>query len=182
MKAFSIAIGILCLSAVVSCNNKVVSLKQTYQDKPYEFAVLSSKDQVWTKLVDAMTTKGLVIKTIDKNTGLIATDQTSFLNSYSFENKDGSLTNPAALVVCTKVRGPFTFATSLKPTGVAGQWMVLTKQAGDKTLIGIKLANAAGKVVIEDAGTYGENVTRETHNLVVKSTGVFERSIEAALQ
>ena len=92
------------------------------------------------------------------------------------------MVNPDAFVVCTKVRGPFTFATSLKPDAVNGQWTVITKQADDKTFIDIKLANASGKVVIEDTRTYGQEVTRETHNLTVISTGVFEKSIEEALK
>ena len=183
MKPLFVLFSFTCLSLITSCNNKVVPLQQTYQDKPYQFSVAASKDQVWTRLIDVLTSKGLAIKTIDKNSGLITTDHTSFLSSYFFESKNGSLTNPNAIVVCTKVRGPFTFATSLKPESIAGQWTVITKQADDKTLVDIRLTNASGKVVVvEDGGTYGQGVTRETHNLLVKSTGVFEKSVENDLK
>jgi len=175
MKPFFVVFGLICILSTFSCNNELIPLEQTYQDNPYEFSVSATKDEVWTKLVQLLTSKGLAIKTIDKSNGLITTDNISFLNSYSFENNDGGLTNPNAFVVCTKVRGPFTFTASLKPDAISGQWTVLTKQADDKTLVDIKLANASGKVVVEDADT------RETHNLTVTSTGVFEKSVQDAL-
>src|SRR3954471_10243109 len=122
MKAIFITISFAYLFLIVSCDNKVVPLQNTYQDKPYEFATSSNKEQAWNTLIDLLTAKGLAIKTIDKNDGLITTDNTSFLNSYAWENKDGSLTNPKAFVVCSKVRGPFTFPSSIRPEFIAGQW------------------------------------------------------------
>gem|GEM_PF-5183317 len=83
--------------------------------------------------------------------------------------------------MCSKVRGPFTFSASLKPNNIAGQWTVRTKQESGQTLVDISLANAEGEVEIENSGAYG-NATKETHNLIVESTGVFEKSIEEALK
>ena len=177
MKALSAIIGFSVLLLFVSCSNKVVPLKGTYPDKPYQFAIASSKKQVWNKLIDLLTAEGLAIKTIDENSGLITTDPTSFLNSYSFENEDGSLTNPAARVVCSKVRGPLTFPPSLKPVAVAGQWTLRVKEEADKTIVAARLANAFGKVEIQ----YTDN-TKETFALTVVSTGAFEKKIEEALQ
>ena len=181
MKTFKAALYFTCIIFGLSCNNKVVPLQKTYPDKSYEFSVSSPKDQVWTKLIDLLNTKGLAIKTIDKNSGVITTDNTSFINAYTWENKDGNLINPNALVICSKVRGPFTFATSLKPNSLTGQWTFLTQQKSDKTNVKISLANAAGEVVIENSRIYG-SVTKETHNLIVKSTGVFEKEVEDALK
>lgn len=181
MKTLFTTLSFACLFLIVGCNNKVIPLKNTYQDKSYKFANSSNKEQTWNKLIDLFTAKGLAIKTIDKNDGLITTDNTSFLNSYAWENKDGSLTNPNAFVVCSKVRGFLTLASSIKPDNITGQWTVRTKQEADKTIVDIRLANAGGKVVIENSGIYG-SATKETHNLIVESTGIFEKSIEEALK
>jgi len=182
MKNVFKAFGFVLLLSIISCNNKVIPLQHAYQDKPYQFATSSTKEQVWNKLIDLFTSKGLAIKTIDKNDGLMTTDNSTFLNLYTWENKDGGLTNPNALVVCSKVRGPFTFAASLKPDDITGQWTVRTKQESNRTLVDIRLANASGKVVVENSSAYGQVATRETHNLIVESTGVFEKSIEEALK
>src|SRR6476620_6583690 len=131
---------------VMGCDNKVIPLQNTYQDKSYEFSVPSAKDKVWTELIDLFHTKGVAIKTIDKKEGVITTENTSFLNSYSWEDKNGGLTNPNAFVVCSKVRGTFTFPPSLKPDSVTGQLTVLLKEESDKTFVSIGLTNASGVV------------------------------------
>lgn len=180
MKMLFIKSGFAILLVLAGCNNRIVPLQGTYQDQPYQIVTTASKEQVWTKLVDLFTAKGLAIKTIDKNDGIITTDHTSFLDSYAWESKGGILTNPSALVVCSKVRGAFTIPASLKPTVLTGQWAVRVKQEGDKTIINTRLANAAGKIEIDHTGY--SYATKETYNLMVRSTGIFEKSIEAALK
>lgn len=101
------------------------------------------------------------------------------MNSYAFEKNDGSLTNPAAYVVCTKVRGLFTLGASLKPQLVTGQWVLRLKETNDKTHIDMRLANTMAVIVDGDANQTDEN---RTHALIVKSTGAFEKEIEQALQ
>jgi len=182
MKTILSTLILACLFSTTGCSNKVIPLQHTYQDGPYQFSVSLTKDDIWTKLVEALTSKGLAVQTIDKNTGLISTGNISFLNAYSFEDKEGNLSNPGSLVVCTKVRGPFTFNSSIKPDSVMGQWTVLTKQTDGKTLIAIRLVNAYGKIVVEENDIYGKSASRETHHLGVKSTGVFEKSVEAAFK
>lgn len=176
MKIFLTLTAFTCLLCMFSCNNKVVALQNNYQDKPYQFSVSSSKEKTITELVDVLTSKGFAIKTVDQNMGLITTDNASFLRSYSFENKDGSLTNPNAIVVCTKVRGPLTFSTSIKPESVTGQWILITKQSNNKTLVTISLANAEGKVIEGDSNEDSKRI----YNLLVKSTGAFEKSVESS--
>lgn len=160
----------------------MVLLKGTYQDKPCEFVTSYTKDQIWDKLIDLLIAKGLAIKTIDKNSGVITTDNTSFISSYTWESKTGSLMNADALVVCSKFRGPFTFGPSIHPETVTGQWAVRVKQEADKTVITTNLVNAEGKIVIQNAGTQGQGTTTQTVNLTVKSTGKFEKTIENALK
>jgi L-arabinose isomerase len=127
------------------------------------------------------TTKGLAIKTIDKNSGVITTDNTSFINSYTYETKDGNLANPYAMVVCNKVRGLLTLSSLIKPDVITGQWAIRVKEDGNRTIVDTKLANVVGKVVIQNPPVNVQTVA-ETHNLIVKSTGVFEKTIEDVLK
>ncbi len=64
---------------------------------------------------------------------------------------------------------------------LTGQWAVHIKEEDNKTIIDTKLSNAMGRVVKRNAGSYGE-VGTETHNIAVKSTGVFEKTIEEAFK
>ncbi|MEP6948050.1 MAG: hypothetical protein ABI863_02190 [Ginsengibacter sp.] len=51
-----------------------------------------------------------------------------------------------------------------------------------KTIVYIKLVNAAGKVVIENSDPLpAEQVSVETHKLRVESNGVFEKEMEKAV-
>jgi hypothetical protein len=181
-KNFSSLSGIIILLTIISCNNNIVPLKGNYQDKPYEFVTSSSKDQIWDKLIDFLIAKGLAIKTIDKNSGVITTDNTSFINSYTWESKDGSLVNTDAFVVCSKYRGLLTFGPSIRPEVITGQWTVRVKQNGDNTIVVTNLSNAAGKIVFQNAGSNGQGMTTQTYDLTVKSTGLFEKTIENALK
>jgi hypothetical protein len=178
MKAFLI-VGFASLFYMVSCNNKLVPLQRTYQDKPYEFSS-TSKEEAWKKIINFFTSKGLTIKSIDKNSGLITTENTSFLNSYTWENKNGSLTNPNAFVVCNKVRAPFTYTRALKPDIITGQWVIRLKEEGARIIITTRLTNATGKVVIDNSASYDQG-PEESYNLTVQSTGIFEKTIEEAL-
>jgi hypothetical protein len=183
MRALFILLSFVLIIFTSSCNNKVVPLKHQYQSNPYQFSSASSRDVVWNKLIDFLTASSLAIKMVDKNSGLITTDNTSFLDSFAWENKEGNLTNPSALVVCSKVRGLFTFGTSLKkPDYVTGQWTIRIKEETDSITVAVKLANAAGQIIIGDQVLNNGYSTRETYNLAVKSTGVFEKSIEDALK
>ena len=182
MRAVLTMVIFACMVFIVSCDIRSIPLKNTYQDQPYQFSVSHRKEQVWSKLIDIFTAKGLAIKIIDEKSGLITTENISFLNSFAWEKKDGSLTNPAAFVVCSKVRGPFTFPASLHPSSLSGQWVVRTKQEPDKTIVDIKLANASGIYGSESLGSFGQTPVSEIRNLSVASTGVFEKAVAEALK
>jgi hypothetical protein len=63
---------------IISCNNKVIPLKNSYQSTAYESSTALDKDETWSALIDLFTTNGLPIKTIDKADGVITTDYVSF--------------------------------------------------------------------------------------------------------
>ncbi|PZX61942.1 outer membrane protein assembly factor BamC [Hydrotalea sandarakina] len=167
---------------IIGCNNKVIPLKNSYQSTAYEFSTALDKDETWSALIDLFTTKGLPIKTIDKADGVITTDYVSFLNSYTWENKDGSLINPNAFVVCSKFRGPFTLTTSFTPTTLTGQWLVRIKQVSGKTVVNIKLANAKGTIGSGDINSQGDLTSVTPYDLQVESTGIFEKSVQDKLK
>lgn len=181
MKTFSAAFSFTILLLSIGCNFKTTPLKGVYQDKTYNFVTSDSKEKVWNKLLDFFTTEGLVIKTIDKTSGLIVTDITSFLNSYTREAKDGSLIDSNAKVVYSKVRGQLTFALTNKPDVITGQWIVRVKEQADTTIVGIKLANIDGRIVLQDSSA-NRIVPEANYKLIVKSTGVFEKAVQAALK
>lgn len=178
---FCAAFSFTVLLLFIGCNSKTAPLKGVYQDKTYEFITSDSKEKVWNKLLDFFTTEGLIIKTIDKTSGLIVTDITSFLHSYTREAKDGSLIDKNAKVVCSKARGPVAFAAKSKPDVITGQWIVRVKEEADKITVGVKLVNVDGRIVLQDS-TANRIVPEANYYLTVKSTGVFEKSVEAFLR
>lgn len=181
MKVFSTPFSFTILLILTGCNLKTTPLKGVYQDKTYDFTTSNSKEKVWNKLLDFFTTEGLVIKTIDNTSGLIVTDITSFLNSYTREAKDGSLIDSNAKVVCSKVRGSLAFAVPRKPDVITGQWIVRVKEEAEKTIVGVKLANIDGRIILQDSSA-NRIVPEANYYLTVKSTGVFEKAVEAALK
>jgi hypothetical protein len=92
------------------------------------------------------------------------------------------LANPGALVVCSMNAVAFVSTSPVKPNSITGQWVVFVKGEPGKTIVYIKLVNATGKVVIENSDPLPvEQVSVETHNLRVESTGVFEKELEKAI-
>ena len=87
-----------------SCTPKVIALKGTYPDKPFELSVDKSKDAVWDNIIDFFATKGLSIKLIDRSSGLIVSEKTALV--WSYENSKGQLEKPSAWVVIPKLIDP----------------------------------------------------------------------------
>jgi hypothetical protein len=78
-----------------------------------------NKEQVWSNLVDYLALSGATIKIIDKSSGLITTEDYSFMNSWTWENKKGVVENPNQYVVVKRGGG--------YPTTITGQWNVRIK-------------------------------------------------------
>lgn len=157
---------------------KPVPLKGTYSDKPYEVISEKSFDQVWTNVIDLFATKGLSIKLIDKSSGLIVSEKTSFINDYTFEDKLGKLINPDASVVLETVTYEG-FNQTLKPEKITGEWNVRIKDNGNnKTSVNVNLTNIDAKLIIAgSAYTAAQNITFEG-----KSTGQFEELISSLVK
>jgi len=169
------------LFLMVGCDNKLIPLKYAYQQEAYEFKTNSSKDRAWDQLIDLLTKNGLAIKTINKADGLITTETTSFLDSYTWENRHGTIMSPNAIVVCSRYRGMLTVGQSFKPNTLTGQWIVRLKEEEGKTAVMVKLANASGEVFVTGSDAHQPGEPASPYALQVRSTGVFERSIEHSL-
>lgn len=165
---------------LISCQNRMIPLRNTYQETAYEFSSSSNKDQIWNTVIDLFVSKGLVIETMDKNDGLITTDKISFLNSYTLENKNGVLNDSTAFIVCNKYGGPLRIGVS-GPTVITGQWILRIKENIGKTNVSIKLANPVARLRFTTGSGEG-GYSESYYNMEAKSTGVFERLVEEAIK
>ena len=150
-----------------------IPLKGNYLDAPYELETDKSFDEVWSNIIDLFATKGLSIKLIDKSSGLIVSEKTSFLNNYTFEDKSGNLENEEAYIVIEKVTYQG-YNQSVQPDDLTGEWNVrIKKTENDKTLINVNLTNITGSKFIAGSDySPAQNV-----NFKGKSTGKFEELI-----
>ncbi|RFS17356.1 hypothetical protein [Emticicia sp. C21] len=80
--------------ALFSCTGpKSIPIKGAYLEKPFTVYSEKSVEDVWSKVIDIFATSGITIKIIDKSSGLIVTDDYSFLKSYTFETTGGNFKN-----------------------------------------------------------------------------------------
>ena len=150
--------------------NKIVPLKGTYMDKPFEIITDTPKDQVWDKIIDFFAQNGLSIKIIDRSSGLIISDKSSL--NWTFEDAKGKLYKPLASVVIEKVVDAGT-KKAIRPASVTGDWNIRIKQLSDnKTSINVNLVH------IEATG-YSVKFTTGVTQFSIKglSTGNFEKLI-----
>lgn len=157
---------------LLSCGS--LKLRGTYPESGNYFIETSlSYDEVWDKIIDIFAQCGVPISNIDKTSGLIVSNNMSFINNYTRETRTGSMINPSAYVVIPTVRGGF--GNILEPTAaitgnwdMCGDWNVRIKKAENgKTLINVNLLN------VRCIYTSGMHATR----VPIKSTGIFEKHI-----
>lgn len=128
-------------------------------------------DSVWSSIIDLFSSKGISIKVIDKQSGLIVSENTSFMHQYTFEGKDGKLENENAWVVVER-RGNG-WGGLVQPIKLTGDWNIRVKELNNKTLVTVNLTNIDASFYIGPT-TYSSGVYRP---LNCKSTGVFEKFI-----
>jgi hypothetical protein len=143
----------------------------------YTTETKKSFEEVWTNVIDYVTGKGTAIKTFDKASGIIVTDEYSFRNSYTFEDKSGNLKDPGAYVVLNTIKGGF--GNTIKPEYVTGNYNIRVKQLQNGTSITVNLVNLKGAVLA------GKNMYGGGGHWVyykIKSTNVFEKELAEKLQ
>ena len=157
---------------------KPVALKGNYSDKPFEVVSDKQFDQVWSNIIDLFATKGLSIKLIDKSSGLIISEKTSFISDYTFENSTGGLENPNASIVIEKkiVTG---YNQSLKPEKITGEWNIRIKENNTgKIGVNVNLTNIDATSFI--AGS--QYSPAQNLMFIGKSTGKFEELITGLIK
>ncbi len=137
---------ILLLTCVtlISCTVTKSTLKGKHQDTPYQIETTKSFEETWSKLIDLFAQKGLSIKIIDKSSGLITSEKTSFQSSYTYEDALGKPVNPNAFIVVAKTSY---MGTVYPPSSLTGEWNVRIKQGEGKTTINVNLVNLNGQYV-----------------------------------
>jgi hypothetical protein len=157
---------------------KPVVLQGNYSDKPYEVVSDKQFDQVWSNTIDLFATKGFSIKLIDKNSGLIISEKTSFISDYTFEDMNGALENANASIVIEKklVSG---FNQFFKPQKITGECNIRIKENGTgKIVVNVNLTN------IEATSFILGSQYSPAQNLIFngKSTGKFEELITGLIK
>lgn len=170
---------VICLSiSLVSCGALVnTPLKGSYVEKPIEITSKQPYEKVWSNIIDLFATKGLSVKLIDKSSGLIISEKTSLLDSYSFEDDKGNLVNPSAFVALDRneVQG----YTKIKPDNITAEWNIRIKSMENNlTLINVNLTNINATYSVPPS----QYVAARTINFVGKSTGNFEKQIADILK
>jgi hypothetical protein len=171
----AIAIAMLLTSCMTI---KPVALQGNYSDKPFEVVSDKQFDQVWSNIIDLFATKGLSIKLIDKASGLIISEKTSFISDYTFEDSTGGLVNPNASIVIEKkiVTG---YNQSLKPEKITGEWNIRIKENNTgKIGVNVNLTN------IDATSFIAGSQYSPAQNLIFigKSTGKFEELITGLIK
>jgi hypothetical protein len=169
---------LLALVALTSCSYQYQKplLQGNYQENVYQNETLRSFDDTWSRLIDLFAQKGLSVKIIDKSSGLIISEKTSFLSSYTYEDQQGKPINSNAFVAVSNLKS--VFGTSFTPTVLTGDWNVRIKQGEGKTVVNVNLVNIVAGYTAP-ASMYDTPTTLE---LDAKSTGVFERLIADQLK
>lgn len=127
----------------------------------------SPRDVVWNKIIDQFSENGYGIKTIDKSSGIIITDKTSFKNVYTREVK-GKPENPSAYVVIFDIRS--SLGNKLAPHVVEGDWNVrITDLENGTCKVNINLTNM--KCVFINPPSSGGGAS----NYPIQSLGNFEK-------
>jgi hypothetical protein len=168
-----IILGALILFSITSCAPiKMTALKEVHFEPPYNVTSNKTQQEVWEKIIDLFATKGLSIKIIDKNSGLLTSEKTSFKDNSTIEDKTGKLINPEAYIVTSYYNS---MGMIIKPTILTGEWNIRIKEDKENngTVININLVNIEA-VTAGYATAYGPS---PSYNFEAKSTGKFEAMI-----
>ncbi|MBA4848754.1 hypothetical protein [Emticicia sp. BO119] len=163
MKKLFIAILFSFLSIFAMAQQQIPKgqplLKGNYQTTAYIDSSSKTFDEVWSKVVDVLSENGISIKIIDKTSGIITSENHSFINVFTLE-KDGAPKDPNAWIV-VRDEGMGRIQT------VSGNFNIRIKTVNDKTVISIKLNNI-------EALKFGGGMRVP---FPAQSTGVFEKKI-----
>ncbi len=124
-----------------------------------------SLEQVWTRIIDFFAISGVPIKLIDKASGLIVSEEISFKDSYTIEEK-GLPVDLNALVV---VPNGYNSMLILSGGEMLGSWNVRIKPTENKTIVNVNMTNLS--CYSTSYSLFGVTKT----SIPIASTGVWEK-------
>jgi hypothetical protein len=146
--------------------------KPTHQkeiNKPFE--------EVWSSVIDVLATQGLEVKTIDKASGIVISEKTSFKGMVTTENSDGTPKKIDAYIAVepkTSPGGPL-----VMPDKIVGSWNIRVKESvPGKTMVNVTITGIEATTTI-GGSMYSAPVVWDFD---ARSTGVFEKSFFAILE
>ena len=173
MKKILLLIGtILSLNSCSSSFNIYkIPLKNKYEIVD-TYQTEKTKEEAWNNIVEVFAKNGLGIKIIDKSSGLIVSEVSTFQNYHkesgvvSYENKNGFLVNTDAYIVCSKYEYR---SSDILADLVTGYWNVRIFEKDGKVFVNTNLTN------IKASNLFDPNNSQ--YLFTCKSTGVFEKNI-----
>jgi hypothetical protein len=156
----------------VSCVPKMIALKGTYPTPPMRTTTSANYDSVWNNLIDYIALTGGYTRVIDKASGILVSEDYSFTDQTTTEDKKGRTVDPRAFLVSSKYK---TANTMIKPgpMKVTGNWNVRLKPSSNGTLISVNITNLKAFDYFSFRGMGGW--TEKAYE--VKSTGLFEKRL-----
>ncbi|HTB08084.1 MAG TPA: hypothetical protein VK806_14130 [Bacteroidia bacterium] len=146
----------------------IVPLKATYPPS-YTYTTNLSKDKFWDKVITMLDTNGIVIKAIDKASGVIVSERYNFISRFTNEDGNGKLVNPKAWVVINFNN------VGMTPTGssynIWGSFYIHATEVNGITKVSVSLINLSTNPV------FTNNAAAQGNSVVITSTGVFEKAV-----
>ena len=165
----------LILITAASCNPLIYPMPGMDYTNISNFKTQKSYDSAWAEVNRFLVQEGCVIKTADKDGGLIETDKYDFSKHVSFV-KDKKPMDPAAWVAITYTTNKGGFGDA--PFLVYAHWTVHIKRDGTGSAIQIDLSKVDASVTKQGKSSYHPELT---YYLLGQSTGVFEKKLRFTL-
>lgn len=119
-----------------SCAYRPVPLKGVYQNGAVKSKVDLSFDKTWEKVIDMIASTGVSVKLIDKASGLIIGESSSFWQLVTIEDKKGKIIDPEFFIV----RERMPTESSPLPANATATWNLRVKSlATESSVISVKL-------------------------------------------
>lgn len=167
---------VISLMLILSgCSIERYELSGDYSNEPTIITSTKSFDSVWSNVIDLFATKGLSIKIIDKSSGIIVSEKSSFLDHYTFEYK-GKLEYPKKWIVLESI---YVMGNQWEPDKLTAEWNVRIKSipSGGCT-VNVNLTNIEATKHF-DASKYS---AASNYDIKGYSTGVFENKIASIVK
>lgn len=165
MKTYSkihLLVFVIGLVIIGACSSNIVLVKGKYSDAPLEITTAKHVDSIWSTITQLFNEKGLTIKKLEKEKGVIVTAKSrSFIPAYSFEDSTGNLIEPEAWIA---MRQTYINNKKWTPHNIYCKWNIHVTEIG-KGLSTIKVDTAVVCIWYPNMFTSMEDEGRSTGKL-----------------